>query len=154
MGHDLRGFDVLCDQNKLCNSPLYCLGRFVCSLTKFSCILGNLQELVRFVSCFLGNLESYVNGFLCHQASLSSALLPPSNTRLLSRFRLAMKIKTKYRPKAGTLHDVETAATAGTSTEEEEKATNEKRTIRGVGNGSEVEEPQVSSLRCRYGGSF
>jgi len=65
-----------------------------------------------------------------------------------------MKIKTKYRPKAGTLHDVETAATAATSTEEEEEATNEKRTIRSVGNGREVEEPQVSPLRCCHGSSF
>jgi len=64
-----------------------------------------------------------------------------------------MKINTKYPPKAGTLHDVETTATAGTSTEEEE-ATNEKRTIRSFGNGREVEEPQVSSLRCCYGSSF
>jgi hypothetical protein len=66
-----------------------------------------------------------------------------------------MKINTKYQPKAGTPHDVETAATTGTSTEEEEeKATNEKRTIRGVSNGGEVEESQVSSLRCCYGVSF
>jgi len=64
-----------------------------------------------------------------------------------------MKIKTKYRPKAGTLHNVETAATEAASTEEEE-ATNEKRTIRSVGNGREVEEPQVPPLRCCHGGSF
>jgi len=65
-----------------------------------------------------------------------------------------MKINTKYPPKAGTPHDVETATPAGTSAEEEEKATNEKRTIRSIGNGREVEESQMSSLRCCYGGSF